>query len=188
MMPRQRLWLSTLISCLLFAATAPAVADQEIEPRLLDHSESCGSMIAAPDRIVEPSSQPPCRSLDTAMDVIRIPPVVILGDRLEPPTYHANTHDPEFRKYLKRVRKAIDHEKDYPFTAQQMRWEGSSLIKFTISPQGELLQTRIDRTSGFLILDEAAEMAVIKAFPVVPPKHLFTQPIEFKIPVMFELH
>lgn len=188
MMQYQWLRHSLLGSCLLLTATAPGMTTTEAEQLPLNQGEPCAPVKPTPDRPVESPPQPPCSSPDVPMDVIHIPPIVIRGDRLEPPRPPANKHDPEFRKYLKRMRKAIDREKDYPFSAQQMRWEGSTLIKFTISPKGELLQTRVDRTSGFLILDEAAELAVKKAFPVVPPNHLFNQPVEFKISVMFELH
>ncbi|MEW6248696.1 MAG: energy transducer TonB [Nitrospirota bacterium] len=171
-------WAAFNVGILLLVA--PATASDGLDPR--PDTRDCASVPAESVQTPRPS----CVLPDEDMDVIRIPPVVILADR--PFRQFENRHNPEFRKYLKQVRKRIDQEKAYPFTAQQMRWEGSAMITFTVSPLGELLHTRIDRTSGFLILDEAAETAVKKAFPVVPPKDLFDHPMEFKVPVTFELH
>ncbi len=183
-------WLASMmlgVGLALVAATAARSGEEEtVQPRR--EAAPCIEAEPRPEAHLGLLTPFPCSATEGALDVIHIPPVVIMGDRLAPPRYPTDTRDPEFRKYLKRVRKRIDQEKAYPFTAQQMRWEGSTLIKFTVSPEGELLQIRIDRTSGHLILDEAAEAAVHKAFPVVPPKNLFAQPVEFKIPVMFELH
>lgn len=184
MILRYWLWSAMLGAALLQTATEPSPARGGTDVHRTAQSEACSANPPASDCRAE---LPSGASSDEAMDVIRIPPVVILGDRPTSRQFE-HRHDPEFRKYLKQVRKQIDQEKAYPFTAQQMRWEGSVVIAFTVSPFGELLRTRIDRTSGFLILDEAAEMAVKKAFPVVPPRDLFDQPMEFKIPVMFELH
>jgi TonB family protein len=184
MMLRYWLWSALIGAGLLQGFTGPCPAGGETDVRRTSRSETCSANPPASDHGAE---LPSCASPDEAMDVIRIPPVVILGDRPTSRQFEPR-HDPEFRKYLKQVRKRIDQEKAYPFTAQQMRWEGSTMITFTVSPFGELLQTRIARTSGFLILDEAAETAVKKAFPVVPPKDLFEQPMEFKVSVMFELH
>ncbi len=184
MILRYWLWLALIEAGVLQVFSGPCLARAGTDVQRTARSEACSANQPASDYRAD---MPFGASPDEAMDVIRIPPVVILGDRPASRQFE-HRHDPEFRKYLKQVRKRIDQEKAYPFTARQMRWEGSAMITFTVSPLGELLQTRIDRTSGFLILDEAAETAVKKAFPVVPPKDLFDQPMEFKVPVMFELH
>lgn len=171
-------WAALAICMLLLASPAPASEGGDPRPNAKDCASVSTETVQA--------TQSPCALPDEGMDVIRIPPVVILADPMS--RQFENRHDPDFRKYLKQVRKRIDQEKAYPFTAQQMRWEGSAMITFTVSPLGELLQTRVDRTSGFLILDEAAETAVRKAFPVVPSTNLFDHPLEFKVPVLFELH
>ena len=44
----------------------------------------------------------------------------------------------------------------YPPEAREEGMEGTSIIWLRVSPQGEVLEAKVDKSSGFKVLDEAA--------------------------------
>jgi protein TonB len=67
----------------------------------------------------------------------------------------------------------------YPAIARARKWEGEILIEVETDPTGKIKTTRLLKTSGYSVLDEAA-LEVLKLWKTRPSK-------TFKIPFLFRL-
>jgi len=70
-----------------------------------------------------------------------------------------NRHE-RIKKYLIRVRKAVEHNKFYPPGKKNTRMIGNVLIEFSITARGSFTQIRVRRSSGDPGLDRTAIKAV----------------------------
>jgi periplasmic protein TonB len=82
------------------------------------------------------------------------------------------------------ISKIIRINISYPYKARKMAMEGNVLISFIISLDGSAKDIKIEKSSGFVILDKNAEKAIRNASPFPPP------PVEAKIevPVTYKLN
>jgi periplasmic protein TonB len=55
-----------------------------------------------------------------------------------------------------RVRSDLARHFDYPWFARQRGWQGDVLLAFVVRPDGQLGEMRVERGSGFALLDQAA--------------------------------
>jgi len=70
--------------------------------------------------------------------------------------------------YLERVRRWIKKFEHYPQEASRRKQQGTALLDITLARDGTVLAVRVERSSGFPLLDEAARKAVFDASPVPP--------------------
>ena len=86
-------------------------------------------------------------------------------------TISLDTTDPRYEAYAKTIKQAIMSTWIYPEEAKKKRIEGALIITFSINANGDLLATKIDVSSEFFILNEAAWAAIRMAapFPPFPP-------------------
>jgi periplasmic protein TonB len=70
--------------------------------------------------------------------------------------------------YLDRVQRWISKYKTYPEAAKKQKQQGGPLLAILLRRDGTVLDVRIDKSSGFPLLDEAALKAVRDASPVPP--------------------
>lgn len=90
--------------------------------------------------------------------------------------------------YLEMVRLKIEKHKTYPERAKSRQIEGAVKIRFIIGVEGNVREEKIVKTSGHLVLDEAALFAVKKAAPFPePPRRLFKGEVPLMITIVFEL-
>ena len=90
--------------------------------------------------------------------------------------------------YLEMVRLKIERHKKYPETAKARQIEGFVTVRFVITPQGDILDVEIIKSSGQKSLDKAALKAIHAAAPFpVPPQHLFKGEIPLELTIAFEL-
>ncbi len=80
-----------------------------------------------------------------------------------------------FNRYVALIRARIERAKRYPLAAREMGLQGESVLRFVLSPNGELIGVELLRSSGVEILDKAALSAVKKAAPFPPPPPPFDQ-------------
>ncbi|MBK8161199.1 MAG: energy transducer TonB [Rhodospirillaceae bacterium] len=66
-----------------------------------------------------------------------------------------------FRKHIKKYQK-------YPKSAKRKNQQGSPVVEFVFDRQGNVLEARIARSSGFAALDEAAISTFERASPLPP--------------------
>jgi len=87
--------------------------------------------------------------------------------------------------YASRLRAWLERHKEYPRRAQLRRQEGTATLRFAIDDSGRVLWHRIQRSSGYDLLDKAVEEAIDRAQPLpTPPPHIQR---EFVIPMIFTL-
>jgi len=90
--------------------------------------------------------------------------------------------------YLEMVRLKIERHKKYPETARARQIEGFVTVRFVITPQGDVLNIEIIKSSGQKSLDKAALKAIHAAAPFPrPPQHLFKGEIPLELTIAFEL-
>ena len=78
--------------------------------------------------------------------------------------------------------------KRYPQQARARRQEGVTRIWFRIDPQGNVLESRIDQSSGSRALDDATMDLLKRASPLpVPPEILLGTDLTFTVPVSYSL-
>ena len=90
--------------------------------------------------------------------------------------------------YLEMVRLKIERHKKYPETARARQIEGFVTVRFVITPQGDVLNIEIIKSSRQKSLDKAALKAIHAAAPFPrPPRHLFKGKIPLELTIAFEL-
>lgn len=90
--------------------------------------------------------------------------------------------------YLEMVRLKIERHKKYPETARAKQIEGFVTVRFVITPQGDVLNIEIIRSSRQKSLDKAALKAIHAAAPFPrPPQYLFKGEIPLELTIAFEL-
>ncbi|MDP2247747.1 MAG: energy transducer TonB, partial [Nitrosomonadales bacterium] len=92
------------------------------------------------------------------------------------------------RGYADRLARAIAQHKQYPRIAQMRGWQGEALVDLKLDGNGAVLATRIERSSGFEVLDKQALEMVKKAAPFpAPPEILKSSVFNIQVPVSFKL-
>lgn len=76
----------------------------------------------------------------------------------------------------------------YPARAERSRQQGTAYVQFTVDRQGNVLDARLDRSSGHPLLDQETMATVQRASPVPPPPPAVPgNPVEVVVPVVFSL-
>ena len=88
--------------------------------------------------------------------------------------------------YLQLIQKKIEAQKKYPKKAIEGGQEGTSYVKFTVLPNGDVSEIAIINSSGSLTLDEAAIAMVRNAnpFPALPQN----SPLFINLPITFKIN
>lgn len=81
---------------------------------------------------------------------------------------------------------ALNKVKRYPYAAQSRRQQGVPYIRFVVDRSGRVLSSRLERSSGFGILDSEAVNLPRRAQPLpMPPADVSGETIELVVPVEF---
>jgi protein TonB len=76
----------------------------------------------------------------------------------------------------------------YPRRAESAGQEGVVHVRFTVDRRGVVLTSRIDRSSGYPLLDDEILATVQRANPMPPPPpEIGGDPVEVVVPVDFSL-
>jgi TonB family protein len=81
------------------------------------------------------------------------------------------------------ISRQIESKKRYPAAALLRREQGTVVIRFRLDRQGQLVSTRILRTSGIATLDNAGLALVRQAQPFPPPPPLAA--LQFDVPIRY---
>ncbi len=82
------------------------------------------------------------------------------------------------------ISKIVQKNIKYPFIARRMGWEGKVLISFLLTRNGEIKYLKVEKSSGYKILDENALKTIkrcSKYFPVPPVD------VKIKLPIIYKL-
>lgn len=75
----------------------------------------------------------------------------------------------------------------YPLEARQRNWQGTVVLRVSVSEDGHVLQVNLQRSSGHETLDESA-LAAVKDWRFVPAKRGETpEPSWVSVPIVFKL-
>ncbi|MFZ5995360.1 MAG: TonB family protein [Thermodesulfobacteriota bacterium] len=93
-----------------------------------------------------------------------------------------------FEGYLALIRTLLEEYKEYPLWARRNNREGIVGLHFVICRDGRVEDLRVVRSSGFSLLDEAAERTVrrIGKFPSIP-NELAMNKLSLDVPLVFKL-
>lgn len=83
-------------------------------------------------------------------------------------TFDLNNSPSRYAVYFARMKERIEQGWVYPEKAKKLNLSGNLRIKFTLGRDGSLLESKIVRSSGETLLDEAALNAVKAAVPFGP--------------------
>ena len=101
------------------------------------------------------------------------------------PTPKVSTAIPIWTSQLVAV---LERNKRYPPAAQARREEGVAQVFFTLDRRGRLVESRIVRSSGALLLDEEALALLARAQPFPPPPAELAGPrVALTVPIRFNL-
>ena len=82
----------------------------------------------------------------------------------------------------------LEKYKRYPRLAQEQRQQGVAYLRFTIDREGKVISSRINKSSGFELLDDEVLALIQRAQPVPsPPPEVAGDRIELLVPVAFSL-
>jgi protein TonB len=88
--------------------------------------------------------------------------------------------------YLSRVYRHIDPYRDYPAAARAARQHGRVVTRVTINRAGELLDIRLDHSSGWPLIDNAEMAAIRRAMPFPPvPDGMRGDPVVLVLPMNY---
>lgn len=69
-------------------------------------------------------------------------------------------------------------DRDYPAAAARVRAAGSVAIRFVVGPDGRVRDCRVDRSSGYPMLDELTCRLVVQRFRYEPARNAEGKPVE----------
>lgn len=104
-----------------------------------------------------------------------------------PAAEERSTREKEQQRYLKEhfayIRELVTKRLVYPPVARRMNWSGRVLVAFVIAEDGTVHNIRVEKSSGFPILDKSATETVRKTapFPKPPVRAEIVVPINFRM-------
>jgi len=82
---------------------------------------------------------------------------------------------------------ALERSKRYPADAKSRNEQGTAVVAFSINRSGQVLSSRIARTSGYPALDQETLATVARAsLPPAPPEHPGAH-FSFSVPIRFNI-
>jgi len=94
-------------------------------------------------------------------------------------------HEDNIDSYLKDIYNLIFKYKKYPIIAKKRGLEGECIVSFTLCSSGEIRDLKVDKSSGFTVLDSNS-LDVIKEASVEFPKP--PKDISISIPIGYKLN
>lgn len=83
----------------------------------------------------------------------------------------------------------LERFKRYPAFARFDRQQGIAYVRFVMNRDGRVLSARIERSSGYALLDEETLALVRRAEPLPkPPPEVAGDTLELVVPVEFSLN
>ncbi len=74
---------------------------------------------------------------------------------------------------------------EYPYLARRMGWQGDLVLSFVLTPSGEIKEIKIQKSTGFDVLDRAAKETLLKVSKYFPRPEV---EVRIKVPISFKLN
>ncbi len=109
------------------------------------------------------------------------------ADLLAPaPGPTSNTHSTAEQTWEAKVLAQLERYKRYPPEAQREHQEDTVYLHFSLDRRGHVLESHIERSSGYGLLDSEVLTLIQRAAPLPkPPKEVPGDPIQLTVPVEF---
>jgi periplasmic protein TonB len=164
----------------------------KIEPKIIPTPKPAPVETHEPQNVSpEPTDEPYSPPVMSVAPSIEAPPPTFTAPPPPPPQPVGPSQvdlDAARKGYADRLARAIAQHKQYPRVAQMRGWQGETIIDLKLDRNGGVLATRIDRSSGFEVLDKQALEMVKKAAPFpAPPEILKSDVFNIQVPVSFKL-
>ena len=88
------------------------------------------------------------------------------------------------RDYGQTVKKAVMQNMKYPKKARMRNWQGVTIVRIDLTPEGDVKQLVVAESSGKVVLDDAAVKMIERSLPLPKPPlgvRTVTVPVEFRL-------
>ncbi|MEA3354280.1 MAG: TonB family protein [Campylobacterota bacterium] len=89
-------------------------------------------------------------------------------------------------KYYTTIKETISKNKRYPKIAVRRGIQGDVKVKFTISPNGELVSFNI--IDGKKVFKKSIQKAITQSFPIKPPQGILTANLDLSLTIEYKLY
>jgi protein TonB len=90
--------------------------------------------------------------------------------------------------YVALLHQALERKKEYPRAARQQRQQGRAMLRFAIDRGGNVLSYRIEKSSGYEVLDREVVAMIQRASPLPPiPAEMAADRLEVVVPIPFAI-
>ena len=198
--PQQARSVATTASAPSSAPKSGFEAISEPTPDLLPKSAAAPAAVQPPAPTSPESARQPSPIETSGPTADRAPPPTAAASSSADPSNGADEAPPalpapgserlELRAiYESRLLEWIAEHKRYPRRARRQGLEGVVEGTFSLDPRGRVVRSRVDRSSGHPILDEAVIETIERASPMpAPPPGYAASGLDFRIPVSFKLN
>ncbi len=139
-----------------------------IETKLIEESKKIqppDKPLPPPRQKVNPPSFVPPSEVSVVAPVTTVPVITVMQTITPPAPVEAPPAPPAPSKPVQRVAPVIDAAKncrkpEYPGTSKRLEEEGVVTMRFMIDESGRVIDSRVETSSGFTRLDEAARAAL----------------------------
>lgn len=118
-------------------------------------------------------------------------PEVVAPARPAPPApasaVAAPTDDQSYQQWRNRLEQALQQGKRYPASARRMGQTGTVVVHLRIGADGSLLHCMLHHSSGFKVLDHAAEQLVRSVAQSLAAQMPPGRAADLRIPIVYEL-
>jgi TonB family protein len=88
------------------------------------------------------------------------------------------------RDYGQTVKRAVMQNMEYPQRARMRNWQGVTIVRIDLSPEGDVTKLEVAESSGKGVLDDAAVKMVKRSLPLPKPPlgvRTVTVPVDFRL-------
>ena len=115
-----------------------------------------------------------------------VPSASPLTGNIEPQMASASSGPP--LDYIARLHRALERNKEYPRSARAQRQQGRAMLRFAIDRAGNVLDYRLEKSSGYDLLDREVVAMIQRASPLPPmPADMAADRLEIVVPIPFIL-
>jgi len=195
-MPAMRPLLAALRPAVIESG-APAAVPLTLAPKVRQSSSPTSqrsalpvTRTAGPTSTLAPVAVAEAPVVSAAPPVSAVAPTVVATSALSSagPTPAKASQGDLLAAYRSRLSQLFASQQDYPRIAVLRGWEGEVLLRLTVARKGNLVAVRLDRSSGFDVLDQSAR-AFVEAMAALPPlpEALEANEIQVVVPVHYKL-
>ena len=160
---------------------APQPAKPLVRPR-----PAAAAPLESATQPTTPPASPPAMPTEIAVAAPRSADPAPPATTPHPPAQRASTE--AIDSYRRQLTDLFAREHEYPRVAAMRGWEGEVRLRLRVARRGQLLGVRVDRSSGFEVLDQDA-LALLEGHGKLPPlpEALEVAEIEVVVPITYRL-